>query len=138
MGTLAAIGLLWIITSIAVNTTGIPGVCIENHKSIFADPSPSGERTLITTLTYCESGDMRLLLEQADRSTGNAHVMLTEDGHELSTYIYWESDSEATVAVGGDIDYRFPEDESKWEQGFTVGNPYDDEVIDLFARLDDR
>jgi hypothetical protein len=88
LGVLAALGLIWIILTVALNTSGILGMCTEESREIFADTSPSGDKTLITTLTYCQSGEMKLLVELASRNSGNSFMMLTESGRDIGTLIF--------------------------------------------------
>lgn len=89
-----------------MNTTGIPGICTDPNESIFAEPSPSGEKSLITTLTDCGSGNSKILIELVSRNPFPTQYILIEDGSNMSAEVAWISEDEANVFIGGVVDFR--------------------------------
>ena len=106
LGALAAIGLAWILLSVLLNTSGIPGLCTNGNESVAASPNPTGELSLITTLTDCGSGNSEILIELMTNNPSPVTYILIEDGSNITADVSWISENEAEVHVGGIINFR--------------------------------
>jgi len=106
LGALAAIGLVWVSLTLLLNTTGVPDLCLDGNELAFAEPNPSGEMNLVTTLTDCGSGNSKIEIELLGRNPDPTQFILLEDGSNFSAEVSWISEDEANVFIGGVVDFR--------------------------------